>query len=91
MTYDTFLAVIAKTSRVKICDAIDVLEELYAQASSSEDAIDEYCKIYDLVDAIFQNNNFIGDSDDYHNIAVVCAKQEDFDTACRFLDHGLKQ
>ena len=57
MTYNTFLAVIEKTARVKICDAIDVLEELYAQAASSDDAIDEYCKIYDLVDTIFQNNN----------------------------------
>lgn len=91
MTHNTFLAVIGKTARVKICDAIDVLEELYAQAASSDDAIDEYFKIYDLVDTIFQNNNFIGDSNDYHNIAVVCAKQEDFDTACRFLDHGLQQ
>lgn len=90
MTLDTFLAVTNKTARVKITDARFVLEALYQQADGADDAIDEYCKIYDLIDFIFLQQTFIGDGDDYHNIAVTCAKQEDFDTACRFLDHGLK-
>lgn len=89
MTYDTFLAIIGKTAKVKICDAINVLNDLYRQAMASEDAIDEYCKIYDLIDLIFQQKIFIGDGDDFHNIAVICAKQDDFDSACRFLDYGL--
>lgn len=91
MTYNTFLAIIEKTARVKLCDAINVLELLYTQAASSEDAIDEYYKIYDLIDLLFQNNSFVGDNDDYHNIAVVCAKQDDYDSACRFLEQGLQQ
>lgn len=90
MTLDTFLAVTNKTARVKISDARLVLENLYQQADGSDDAIDEYYKIYDLIDFIFQQKTFIGDGDDYHNIAVVCAKQEDYDTACRFLDYGLQ-
>lgn len=91
MTYNTFLAIIEKTSRVKIGDAIKVLEDLYQQAITSEDSIDEYCKIYDLIDIIFRQTIFIGDGDDYHNIAVICAKQDDYDAACRFLDCGLRQ
>lgn len=89
MTYETFLSLIEKTSRVKICDVINVLDNLYQQAMLSDDAIDEYYKIYDLVDLIFQKNIFIGDDDDYHNIAVVCAKHDDYDVACRFIDKGL--
>ncbi len=91
MTYDTFLSIIQKTNRVKIGDAISVLELLYQQAEDSDDAIDEYYKIYDLIDLIFQSNNFIGDNDDYHNIAVVCARHDDYDVACRFLEKGLEK
>lgn len=91
MTYETFLAIVEKTKRVKLSDAMAVIEELYRQATSVEEAIDEYCKIYDLFDLLFQQPAFIGNSDDYHNIAVVCAKQDDFDAACRFLDVGLNK
>lgn len=90
MTYETFVSLIEKTSRVKICDVIRLLDDLYQQAMLSEDAIDEYYKIYDLVDLIFQQTTFIGDDDDYHNIAVVCARHDDYDVACRFLDKGLQ-
>ena len=89
MTYDTFLSVIERTKKVKLSDAMSVIEELYRQALSADDAIEEYYKIYDLFDLLFQQPMFIGDSDDYHNLAVVCAKQDDYDTACRFLEVGL--
>lgn len=91
MTYETFLAIVEKTKRVKLNDAMYAVEELYRQASASEDAVEEYCKIYDLFDLLLQQPMFIGNSDDYHNLAVVCAKQDDFDAACRFLDVGLKK
>ena len=91
MTYETFLSIIERTKRVKISDAMSIIEELYRQAISSEDAIEEYSKIYDLFDLLLQQPMFIGDADDYHNLAVVCAKQGDFDVACRFLDIGLNR
>lgn len=90
MTYDTFLSVIKKTARVKIRDVISVLDSLYQKASTSEDAIDEYYKIYDLIDLIFEQQDFIGDDDDYHNTAVVCARHDDYDVAYRFIEKGLK-
>lgn len=89
MTYETFLSIVEKTKRVKMKEAMQIVEELYRQADLAEDAIDEYCKIYDLFDLLLQQNAFIGDSDDYHNFAVVCARQDDYDYACRFLDVGL--
>jgi len=91
MTCETFLSIVEKTKRVKIRDAMQVIEELYRQALAEEEAIEEYCKIYDLFDLLIQQSMFIGDSDDYHNLAVVCAKQDDFDAACRFLEVGLKK
>lgn len=89
MTYETFLSIVEKTKKVKLSDAMVVIEELYRQAISAEEALEEYSKIYDLFDLLLQQSMFIGDSDDYHNLAVVCAKQDDFDAACRFLDVGL--
>lgn len=91
MTYETFLSIIERTKRVKISDAMSIIEELYRQAISSEDAIEEYSKIYNLFDLLLQQPMFIGDADDYHNLAVVCAKQGDFDVACCFLDIGLNR
>lgn len=91
MTYETFLSIVERTKRVKLSDAIDIIEELYRQATSEEEAIEEYCKIYDLFDLLLQQPTFIGNSDDYHNLAVVCAKENDFDAACRFLDVGLNK
>lgn len=91
MNYETFLSIVEKTKRVKLSDAMCVIEELYRQAVILEDAIEEYCKIYDLFDLLLQQQVLIGNSDDYHNIAVVCAKQDDFDAACRFLEAGLKK
>ncbi|MBQ8280087.1 MAG: hypothetical protein IJZ23_09630 [Roseburia sp.] len=91
MTYETFLAVVEKTKRVKLSDAMIIIENLYRQAALAEEAIEEYYKIYDLFDLLLQQPVFIGNADDYHNLAVVCAKQDDFDSACRFLDEGLKR
>ncbi len=90
MNYNTFIAVINRRSNVKLRDAMGILEELYAQANGSEDAIDEYCKIYDLVDIILQQKTYEGDDSDFHNLAVVCALQEDYEIACQILDKGLE-
>ena len=52
MNYNTFVAIISKRENVKLREAMGILEDLYAQINNSEDAIDEYCKIYDLIDQI---------------------------------------
>lgn len=89
MTYETFLSIREKTSRIKLCDLIGLLNDLYREANLSEDAIDEYYKLFELIDVVFESTVFIGDNNDYHNIAVTCAKNEDYDVACRFLEYGL--
>lgn len=89
MNYNTFVALINRRSNVKLHDAMGILEEIYTQVNDSEDAIDEYCKIYDLIDIILQQKTYEGDDSDFHNLAVVCAQQEDFDIACQIIDKGL--
>lgn len=89
MNYNTFVAIISKRENVKLREAMGILEELYAQINNGEDAIDEYCKIYDLIDLILQQKTFEGDDSDFHNLAVVCALYEDYEIACQILDKGL--
>lgn len=91
MTYETFIEIVKKTGKVKLCDAMQLIEELYRQAGYAEDAIDEYNRIYDLFDLVLQQSVFLGDLDDYHNIAVVCARQDEYDIACSFLEKGLEK
>lgn len=89
MNYNTFIAMLNKRSNVKLRDAMGILEDLYVQVNDSEDAIDEYCKIYDLIDIILQQKTYEGNDSDFHNLAVVCALQEDYEVACQILDKGL--
>ena len=90
MNYETFISVINKTSRVKIRNAIKVIEQLYNDANDEEDSIDEYCKIYDLYDFLLEQSVFEGDEFDFHNLAIVCARQDDYLSACKWLDKGLE-
>lgn len=91
MNYNTFIAMLNRRSNVKLRDAMGILEDLYAQVNDGEDAIDEYCKIYDLIDIILQQKTYEGNDSDFHNLAVVCALQEDYEIACQILDKGLAE
>ena len=91
MTHENFYQVVERTKRVKLVDAIDALEDLYGQISRYEGSVEEYCKLYELCDLIFQQSVFLGTEDDYHNAAVVCARGNDYDIACQFLDLGLRR
>ena len=89
MTFETLMAIIEKTSKVKLRDTIDVVEELYHQSAIDEDSIDSYIKLYDLFDLVLQQPLWEGTESDFHNLSVTCARQDDYDAACRFLDMGL--
>lgn len=91
MNYQTFITIVEKGKRVRLSDAVKIIEELYNEANEVEDAIDEYNKIYTLIEMLKQQSLFIGEAADYHNAAVVCARQEDYDMACDFLDIGLSK
>ena len=91
MTNETLTAIIQRTSRAKLRDVIDVVKDLYHQTETDGDAIDSYYKLYDLFDLVLQQPFLEGMESDFHNITVTCARQDDYDTACRFLDKGLIQ
>lgn len=89
MTVETLMVIIERTSKVKLRDTIAVVEELYHQSSIDEDSIDSYIKLYDLFELVLQQPLWEGTESDFHNLTVTCARQDDYDAACRFLDKGL--
>lgn len=91
MTNETLTAVIQRTSKAKLRDVIGVVEELYRQTEMDGDTIDSYYKLYDLFDLVLQQPLLEGTENDFHNLTVTCARQDDYDTACRFLEKGLVQ
>lgn len=91
MTNETLTAIIQRTSKAKLRDVIGVVEELYRQTEMDGDAIDSYYKLYDLFDLVLQQPLLEGTESDFHNLTVTCARQDDYDTACRFLEKGLIQ
>lgn len=91
MMYETLVAIIQRTSRAKLKDTMSVAEELYHQIESETDSIDSYCKLYDLFDLVLQQPLLEGSESDFHNLAVTCSRQDDYTSACCFLDRGLEQ
>lgn len=91
MTYETLVAVIEKAKKVKLKDLIGVIEELYRETEIMNDSIDSYFKLYDLCELVLQQPLLEGSDSDFHNLTVTCARQDDYDMACRFLDKGLLQ
>lgn len=89
MTYETAVAIIEKTSEVKVKDIQQVLEKLYYQASIEDDAIEYFYNINDLTELILKQEFFEGDEDDFHNLSVTYARGDDYANACDILDKGL--
>lgn len=89
MTYETVLALIDKTSKVKVTDIQQVLDKLYYQASLEDDAIEYFYNINDLTELILKQELFEGDEDDFHNLSVTYARGDDYANACDILDKGL--
>ena len=91
MTFETLIAIIEKTKKAKLKDVIAVVGDLYHQTEIDDDSIDSYYKLYDLFDLVLQQPLLEGLESDFHNLTVTCARQDDYNAACRFLDKGLTQ
>lgn len=90
MNFDTLYAIIQKTKKVKINHLRKVVQNLYFLCEEDTDSIENYYNLYDLFDLAFEQVLWEGDEDDYHNLAVTCAREDDFENACRVLDKGLE-
>lgn len=91
MTFETLTAIIKKTNKAKLRDVNSVIGDLYRQTETEGDSIDSYFKLYDLFDLVLQQPLLEGTESDFHNLTVTCARQDDYNTACRILDKGLVQ
>lgn len=78
-----------RTGRISLPILQRILESLFSEANQVLDAIDQYCKIENLMETVKNAKIIIGDDNDFHNVAVVLARNESFDYACDVLDIGL--
>ena len=90
MTYETIMAVIEKTAKVKLKDVQGVVEELYYNVNSEDDSIDYFYKLNDLIELVLKQKLFEGDENDYHNLSVTYAREGDYYSACRYLEKGIQ-
>ena len=49
-----------------------------------------YLAIYQTINTFLEQPRFVGDADDFHNLSVEFANNEDKDYACRILEIGIK-
>ena len=91
INYDTLIQLLDSTNRVTLKNVQNVAERLYAEAHQAYDAIEQYNKLDNLVVKAVGANTILGSADDYHNVAVVFAREDEFDYACQFLDKGLQK
>lgn len=90
ISFETIIDMSERTGRVTLTHVQEVIERLYAEASETQDAIEQYCKIDQLVEKVISAKTLIGNSSAYHNVAVVFARNDAFDYACDVLELGLK-
>lgn len=90
VNYETIINISERTGRVTLAHVQEVIEHLYAEAAEVNDAIEQYCKIDNLIERILSAKTLIGNSSSYHNVAVVFARNDAFDYACDILELGLK-
>jgi hypothetical protein len=100
MDYNTILNVIRITGRVPVAKVNNLVNRLIVNARkhslNNDDDDDElistnhpYIKLYELIVFLLQQEIFVGDKDDFHNISVSLASNDDYDYACEFLERGL--
>ena len=91
ISYETIIDMIERTDRVILSHVQRAFERLFAEADSVDDAIEQYCKIDHLMECVLSSKTIIGNSDSFHNVAVVLARNEAFDYACEILEIGLNR
>lgn len=91
ISYETVIDMIERTGRVILSHVQEVCERLFAEANAVDEAIEQYCKIDHLMECVISSETIIGNSDFFHNMAVVLARNDAFDYACEILELGLKR
>ena len=91
MNYESLIALVKQSGRVKLNDLINVISSLLYNASTEEDAVEYLMKKDNLMTLIYEQHIFEGGSDEFHNLSVILAQEGEYYHACKILDKGLEK
>lgn len=89
MNYDILNRMIEDTGCVKLYFLEGVLNTLYYDQRIGDD-YEPFEKVT-ILKQLVQSNEVEGDKNLFHNVAVTCARGDDYKFACLIIDEGLKQ
>lgn len=97
--YDRLFVVAENKKIIKLSELHTLLPQLLDSNEKSEDECGNYIyensvekRLEDLAILLQDHNISIrGNENDYHNLAVDCAKHENFDLACTIIERGLQK
>lgn len=97
--YNKLFAVAENEKTIKLSDLHSLIPQLFDSNEKSEDECGNYSyenstekRLQDLTILLMERDISIkGNSNDYHNLAVDCAKHDDFDLACTIIERGLQK
>ena len=90
MNYDVLNRLITDTRCVNLKHLEEVLGTLYYEQSFGDD-YEPFEKVTSLKMQIEQDIIIEGSKNDYHNVAVTCARGDDYRFACLIIEEGLKK
>jgi len=91
MTYDILCEIIKRSEKVKIRDLSEAVEDLFTQAAYDKSTSEYYLNLVDLFDVAIAQSRFEGSADDFHNLSVQLAREEEYEYACQVLEKGLQR
>ena len=91
MTSETLRAQIERTGRVKMRDLIQVIDMLFYYSHAESDSIAYLSEKDELIALACSQELFEGNMEDFHNLSVELAREDDFFNACQVLEKGLER
>lgn len=88
MRYDDFIEVLKEFKRCQLTELETVIKELSIELKETDNNVNG--DIIRLGINALDMETFIGDIDDFHNVAVTFAKIDLYDMACLYLEKGLE-
>jgi len=103
MDYRILIEIMKTTNRALVSQTYDTIRDLFNTAKQEsiqyayDDEIDykerldykHYTSIYNLANTLLEQKRFVGNANDFHNLSVEFANNNDQDYACRILEKGI--
>ena len=91
MTCESLCEIIERTGKVKIRDLSQVVTETFQYAAQEENAAEYLVPLQKVMETVDSQSVFEGSPDDFHNLSVAFARQEEYLYAYQILQKGLER